>query len=187
MSKNPQLRHWMITIWPGHLDMKDCSDEEILDAYARLWEAFVEMDPPNLRWLNGQIERSPETGQLHIQAYSEWKVSLRRSEIPLPGHKEARKGSREDARDYCRKKKWRGKDKGQVAVLPDIGAWRKETSTGGASPKQRALELLRKGLNPAEILKADPEAYFTHSRSIDHFYNIMQVHHISLSPSDEEE
>ncbi len=185
--KNPQLRHWMITIWPGHLDMKGCSDAEIIDAYRSLWDSFIAINPPNLRWLNGQIERSPETGQLHIQAYSEWTTSYRRNEIPLPGHKEGRKGSREDARDYCRKATWRGKDKGLVERLPDMGEWRQERSSGGDSPKKRALALLAQGLDPAQILKADPEAYFTHSRSIDHFYNIMKVNQICLSPSDEEE
>ncbi len=186
MSKNPQLRHWVHTVWPKHLAMEDASDREVIEEYERFW-ANLQDFAPGLRWLNGQIERSPETGCLHIQCYSEWKVSKRRSEVfkIIPSHIEARKGSREDARDYCKSKVWRGKDKGQVLVLPDIGEWRKETSTQSVSPKQRAIGMLKQGFTPEQILQHDVECYFTHFRAIQHIYSQMVASGITLITEEE--
>jgi hypothetical protein len=87
----------------------------------------------------------------------------------LPSNLDFRRGSRDDARDYCKVKVWKGKDKGQVKRLPEIGEWRKEKATA-VSPKQRALAHLRMGLSPAEICAIDPECYFTHWRSIKAVY-----------------
>ncbi len=186
MSKNPQLRHWVHTVWPRHIGM-DKTDEpmELIEEFQRFWRSL--QDSPGLRWLNGQIERSPDTGMLHIQAYSEWKVSKRRSEVAkiIPSHIEARKGSREDARDYCKSKVWRGKEKGQVLVLPDIGEWRKESSTQSVSPKQRAIGMLKQGFTPEQILKHDVECYFTHFRAIQHIYSAMLASGITLSTEEE--
>lgn len=186
MSKNPQLRHWVHTVWPKHLGLdEEHSDVEIYEEFQRYWRSL--QDSPGLRWLNGQIERSPDTGCLHIQAYSEWKVSKRRSEVAkiIPSHVEARKGSREDARDYCRSKTWRGKEKGQVLVLPDIGEWRKETRTVSESPKQRAIGMLKQGFTPEQILQHDVECYFTHFRAIQHIYSQMLASGITLSTEEE--
>ncbi len=159
--------------------------DELIEEYQRFWRTLQEA--PGLRWLNGQIERSPETGMLHIQAYSEWKVSKRRSEVSkiIPSHIEARKGSREDARDYCRSKMWRGKEKGQVIVLPDIGEWRKDTRTQSESPKQRAIGMLKQGFTPSEILQTDVECYFTHFRAIQHIYSQLAESGISLITEEE--
>lgn len=182
---NPQKRHWMVTIWPNHIGIKDGEDEVSL--YLHYWETKVR-HAPGLVYAVGQIEESPETGQLHIQAYTEWQTSKRRSEISkiIAGHLEYRKGSREDARDYCRKKKWKGKDKGQVMKLPECGKWR-VAKPQSQSPKQRVLNLLRLGFAPEEILYRDPEGYFTHYRAIDHMYNTMVKAGISLCTSGEEE
>lgn len=182
---NPQKRHWMVTIWPKHIGATD--EEDLISLYLDYWETKVR-HAPGLVYAVGQIEESPETGQLHIQAYTEWQQSKRRSEVGklIAGHLEYRKGSREDARDYCRKKKWKGKDKGQVMKLPECGKWR-VAKPQSQSPKQRVLNLLRLGFAPEEILHKDPEGYFTHYRAIDHIYNTMVKAGISLSTSGEEE
>lgn len=184
-KNNPQLRHWFHTIHPKHIGLEDCSTVEILDGMVRFWSSLV--DASGLRWLNGQIERCPETGRLHIQAYSEWKASKRRSEVSkiISSHLEPRAGSREDARDYCRSVTWRGKDKGQVQLLPDIGEWRKEKGPQGVSPKQRAIGMLKLGFTPEQILLSDVECYFTHFRSIQHVYNLMVQAQISLCTEEE--
>ena len=143
---------------------------------------------PNLSYAVGQIERCPTTGRLHIQAYTEWKRSLRMSEVYklCPGNLDYRKGTREDARDYCRKKQWKGKDKGQVMKLLEFGKWR-QTKSAGVSPKQRALEMIKLGMSPAEILQRDPEVYFTHWRNIEACYNLLENAGISILTSGEEE
>jgi hypothetical protein len=103
----------------------------------------------------------------------------------IPSHCEPRGGSRDDARDYCRSITWRGKDKGQKLVLPDIGQWRKERTTQAVSPKQRAIGMLKLGFTPEMILKHDPECYFTHWASIQHFYKVVCDSGISLIAEEE--
>jgi len=184
---NVQKRHWMATVWPMHLDLDHgYSEEEIIDAMQSHWKSLSSL--PGLKYAVGQIERSPETGNLHIQAYTEWSTSKRRKEVAkvFPAHLEFRKGSRDDARDYCRKKTWKGKDKGQVQRLPEHGEWRVE-KTSLPSLKQRALDYLRKGFSPEMILQADPDVYFTHYRSINATYNLAAHAGISLYASSEEE
>lgn len=167
---NQQKRHWCSTAWPKHMGYEATDDEaELIDAFESFWEELT--DAPGLKYGIAQIERSPDTGSLHIQAYTEWATSKRRSEVYkiFPSSLDFRRGSRDDARDYCRSKVWKGKDKGQVKRLPELGEWRKE-KPAAVSPKQRALAHLRMGLSPAEICSIDPECYFTHWRSIKAVY-----------------
>jgi len=187
LSSNPQLRHWMITVWPKHLDLEDCSDDEIIDAYLAEWKRIEEEVSPYLNWANAQIERAPDTGRLHIQGYTEWKDSKRRSEVlhHLSAHCEARLGSREDARSYCSKKTWKGRTKGQVLVLSNIGKWRSAKTSQSPSPKQRALELIKQGFTPADICRLDVEVYFTHYRSIEAVYNMIVKSGISIRTEEE--
>lgn len=187
---NVQKRHWCATVWPKHIGLEATDDEEeIIAEFERYWFCFAETAKLyGCRYAIGQIERSPTTGTLHIQVYTEWNRSRRRSEVykAFPASLEPRRGSRDDARDYCRKKKWKGKDKGQVKRLPEVGEWR-QAKVSGPSPKQRALDYLTKGFVPADILRMDPEVYFTHHRAIEACYNLMEKAAISLSTLDEEE
>ena len=70
--------------------------------------------------------------------------------------------------------------------LPEIGEWR-AAKQSGVSPKQRALDYLTKGFVPADILRMDPEVYFTHHRAIEAVYNLMEKAGISLCAASEEE
>ncbi len=184
---NVQKRHWMVTVWPKHIGLdSECSEEEIIDGFRHEWEIISKS--PNLRYLGGQVERAPDTGNLHIQAYIEFKCSYRQAEVlrNFTAHIEPRKGSRDEARSYCRSKTWKGKDKGRICLLQEHGEWRIE-KTSGPSPKQRALLMLKTGFSPSEILLRDPDVYFTHYRSIEACYNLMSHAGISLCTSDEEE
>jgi len=168
-----QKRHWVSTVWPGHIGYEATDDEaELIDAYEAFWRDLA--DAPGLKYGIAQIERSPDTGQLHIQAYTEWAQSKRRSEVYkiLPSDLDFRRGSRDTARDYCRKTDSR------VKVLPELGEWRKEKAPA-VSPKQRALSYLRDGLSPAEICSMDPECYFTHWRSINAVFGSLQMKPLS--------
>ena len=176
---NQQKRHWCSTVWPKHMGYEATDDEaELIDAFTDFWEELTEA--PGLKYGIAQIERSPDTGSLHIQAYTEWAQSKRLKEVYkiLPSNLDFRRGSREVARDYCRKTDTR------VKVLPEIGKWRKEKATA-VSPKQRALAHLRMGLSPAEICAIDPECYFTHWRSIKAVYESFLMK--PLCTSNEEE
>ena len=175
---NQQKRHWCSTVWPKHIGYEATDDEaELIDAFEAFWQELAETS-----WLKygiAQIERS-DTGSLHIQAYTEWGKSKRRSEVYkiLPSNLDFRRGSREVARDYCRKTDSR------VKVLPEIGKWRTE-KPAAVSPKQRALALLRQGLSPAEICATDPECYFTHWRSIKAVYESLLMKPLLASGEEE--
>jgi hypothetical protein len=73
-----------------------------------------------------------------------------------------------------------------VQRLPEIGEWR-AAKQSGVSPKQRALDYLKKGFSPEDILRMDPEVYFTHYRAIEATYRLLVNSGISLCISGEEE
>ncbi len=181
-----QKRHWVGTMWPKHIGIDDeCSEEEIIDAYKREWEILENL--PNLRYLGGQIERA-DTGRLHIQFYVEFSKSYRMNEVlrGLSANIEPRKGSRDEARKYCRSKVYKGKDKGRILLLPEHGEWRVE-AVAKVSPKQRALQMLKQGFSPSDILQHDPDVYFTHYRAIEATYGLLTKAGIILSTLGEEE
>ena len=99
---------------------------------------------------------------------------------------EPRKGSRDEARKYCRSKMYKGKDKGRILLLPEWGEWRVEASAK-VSPKQRALQMIKQGFSPEQILQHDPDVYFTHFRAIEATYGLLQKSGIILSTLGEEE
>lgn len=181
-----QKRHWVGTMFAGHIGIdEDCSEEEIIDAFRREWDILENM--PNLRYLGGQIEKA-DTGRLHIQFYVEFKKSLRRNEVlrGLSANIEPRKGTRDEARKYCRSTIYKGKVKGRIVLLPEFGEWRVEASAK-VSPKQRALSMLKQGFSPADILQHDPDVYFTHYRAIEATYGLLTKSGIILSTAGEEE
>lgn len=81
-----------------------------------LFEPFptfpITFDEKTVKYACYQVEKAPDTGKLHVQGYLELKESWRYSRIKeLFGrkdiHLEARRGSRDEARDYCRKEESR--------------------------------------------------------------------------------
>lgn len=160
-----QKRHWMITIHYGHNDMtvEDSTEEEFSAGVQGAWSRLGQ--DKRVRFACGQIERCPKSQRLHVQAYIEFNVSLRRSQVykTIRGDLEPRKGSRDQCRKYVTKVESR------KAALEDLGVWREQrsSSTATAGPKARALMYItRDGLNPMEIARLDPECYFTFHRAI---------------------
>ena len=181
-----QKRHWVGTMWPKHIGLDDdCSEEEIIEGFTSEWQLLEKL--PNLRYLGGQVERA-DTGNLHIQFYVEFSKSYRRTEVlrSLSANLEPRKGTRDEARKYCRTTVYKGKDKGRVMLLSEFGEWRVE-KPATISPKQRALLMLKQGFSPSDILQRDPDVYFTHYRAIEACYNLMASAGIILSTLGEEE
>ncbi len=67
---------------------------------------------PKIKYAVWQLERCPDTGRLHVQAYVEWKAGIRlaaakRQIGDAQAHLEVRRGTREQARDYCTKEESR--------------------------------------------------------------------------------
>jgi hypothetical protein len=168
-----QKRHWISTVHFTHLGVVDGEEEAFGEALAKVWDGLNA--DTRLRYATGQLERG-EGGRLHAQIYTEWKVSMRRSQVAkvLPSHLEPVRGTRTQAREYCRK------SEGRVLTLPELGEWRPERgdSSFGTKdgPKARAIALItEKGMHPIEIAQHDPEAYFTFSTAIHRLYEALKL------------
>ena len=156
-------------MWAGHVENMN------LESFDEWWEHLLQQ--PGLRYAIGQVEKAPDSGKLHIQCYTEWTVSLRLKEIA--GRAQAnwafRRGSRSEARDYCRLTHYHGVSKGKVRDLPEHGEWRPEgTVSEDMTPKQRALQFLANGMSPREIAQHYPDIFFTHHRAIIETFRISQ-------------
>jgi len=166
---NLQKRHWVATVNPGHL-----TNDENHDAW---WENLKQA--PGLRYAVAQLECAPSTGLIHLQVYTEWTSSLRLSEMlsRASANWAPRRGSRNEARDYCRLANYHGESKGRINGPWEFGEWRPEgTVTDDMTPKQRALQYLFKGMSPTDIAHTFPDVYFTHHRAINELWNATLGH-----------
>ena len=171
MDENRQVRRFSVTVWPGHLrddwkkdkdtgEWPDIGKDELMIAYRQWWAALGEF--PNLLWRKGQVEVD-DSGKLHIQAAIRLQKSQRSKTLRrrLGGHFEPAR-SWDALVNYVQKTQARVEFLGEDGELP--GGTRTE---GYGSAKQRAIEALRDGLTPTDIALTDPDAYFTHWRSIE--------------------
>lgn len=182
MAANAQRRMFMVTVWPGHIrdawrKPQDATDDwkvdatvaELQGAFRQWWAALGEF--PNVQYRKGQIEIGDEGG-MHIQAAIKFSKSVRPSTLRkrLGGHFEAANdwGA---CRQYVEKTSDRFEFLGEDGEAPD-GNGRTE---GYGTAKLRAIQALRDGLTPLEIAQSDPEAYFTHHRSIEALWEKLQV------------
>ena len=168
------LPEWQSLEPPAEVDESEYEDwfEMRFDEEMRgIWSRIE--DDAALRYACGQAEKT-EDGSLHFQIYTEWKRSFRRNEVVarIPSHAEPVRGTRTQARDYCRKSETR------VYALPELGRWRPERGADGwghaTSPKARALAYIEEGMTPREIAVADPQCFFTHHRAIKALYEALQ-------------
>lgn len=75
------------------------------------WTSFADAQPKTgdaITYQCFQRETAPDTGRLHWQGYSEFTHKVRRNQVQLSigdgsAHCELRKGTAQEARDYCRK------------------------------------------------------------------------------------
>ncbi len=94
-----RLRNWCFTIL--ETEENGISKEEL-----KKWTS--EERPDEIGYCIYQIERCPTTSRRHIQGYVELTKSVRLNAVKrlfnnTHMHLEARKGSRDAARDYCKK------------------------------------------------------------------------------------
>ena len=164
-----QKRHWMLTAYDGHL--KNWTDLPLSLSDFPLEETFAECK--SVRYACGQLETCPDTGRLHAQLYVEFSESLRLAQVIklFPSNAEPRLGTRTDAREYCTSEVYRGKPKGKVGDHFEVGHWRQDTEGRTESQKTRILRYIcQEGLTPNDIAVRDPEAFFSHYRSIRALY-----------------
>jgi hypothetical protein len=109
---------------------------------------------PEVRYAIWQLEKG-ESGTPHYQGYIELVKTCRVSSMAklIPrAHFEVRRGTREEAREYCRK------DEGRLA-----GPWEYGTWTGGQGARtdlSKLRELLLAGMTEKEISDEDFELWF---------------------------
>lgn len=163
----------MGTIQVGHM-------EHSTDTFFDWWLCLE--GAPGLKYAVGQIEEA-ETGTFHIQVYTEWAQSVRRSEVIRragKGHWEPRHSTRKACRDYCTKTDSR------IETLGEIGTWRPDVRKNSKeSPKRIAIQMLMDGKTPVEICAEAPDVFFTHHRSILETWKMLQQ--CKLMSHDEEE
>jgi len=120
----------------------------------------------------GQCESAPTTGRDHVQGYLELKRSQDiRTVQRLLGddgaHLEARKGTRGEAREYCRKEETR-----VPGTEPfEYGTWREETKTGGSSGSRTDLHgvadaILSQEASYQEVAVSFPSEFIKFHRGI---------------------
>jgi len=172
MANTKQRRHFMHTVWHGHvgMDRTDPYDqEEILIAYQKHWNLLEEQANDALRYAVGQLEVDKD-GHLHIQCYTEWTRSFREAEVAKrwPSSVQMRNESRESCVTYCKKRICpKHGHVTKILELPTIGKWRDDPHDNHrTSLKQRAIELVVAGRTPEEIARDFPEVYFTHGARI---------------------
>ncbi len=161
-----QRRHWVHTVHKKHIGSADMADDEFIALVRVLVDGLRE--DTRIRYFIGQIELCPDSWRIHAQVYTEWKSSRRLSEVrkAFPSHLESRKGTRTEARDYCRKAGSR------VIALGEFGEWRPE-SQAVVRPAQKEIALdclVKHGMTPAQIAEEHPHVYFTHHFAIDKLY-----------------
>lgn len=118
---------------------------------------------PRVRYAVWQRELAPTSGTPHFQGYLEFKSPMRRPAVlvllPPGAHVEPRNGTRDQARDYCRKVDTRapGDDSGPF----EYGEW-----TAGGAGTRSDLDALKRRLDEgaSEEVLAD-EMFGTWSRN----------------------
>lgn len=116
-----------------------------------------------LRYCVYQYEACPTTGRIHIQGYVEFNkpVRLARAKKLLSAptaHLEKRKGSREQARDYCMKEDTR--HEGPF----EIGTW--ISGQGERSDLRAVYDMVKAGKQSHEILDEHPDTFIRYTRGI---------------------
>ena len=168
-----QKRHWLLTVHDEHLKKWTDILPTTLELEAKtnqLEQLFANCK--KVRYACGQLERGEE-GTLHYQLYVEFSESLRLAQVIklFPSHAEPRLGTRTDAREYCTSEVYRGKPKGKVGDHFEVGHWRQDTEGRTESQKARIIRyIVAEGLQPNDIAIRDPEAFFSHYRSIRALY-----------------
>lgn len=170
--KSMQKTCFIVTAQLGHIckktDWEQVSEDEQIWELQEHWNMMLKL--PNLKLARGQIERSPTTGRLHIQAALKFSKVWRARTLENKW-----KCWAEPALDEQAVLKYAKKTDTRVAELPNFGVVRSKAKTGPRNPKQKAIELLLEGWSPVEICEKYPEVFFTHHRAITETWKMMQA------------
>lgn len=126
--------------------------------------------PADITYLICQHERAPDTGREHLQGYVELRrpvrmAGLKRLLADETVHVEPRRGTRDSARDYCRKSDTR------VDGPWEHGTWR-ATTQGHRSDLEAIKLLVDSGARGLDIAQQAWGAWLKHHRAIDSYVRL---------------
>lgn len=125
---------------------------------------------PFIKYCVMQLEKAPSTNSLHFQGYIELNESVRITGVKsniwwlVPAHLETRRGTRDEARDYCRKENTR------VAGPWEWGEW--EKSQGYRSDLASLQSMLVSGASAKDIALEMPAMFVRHHAGIRAFIDV---------------
>lgn len=120
-------RHWCVTIFNAPVDMHK-----------------LVTDHAHFKYMVYQHEEAPETKKQHLQGYIEFdciqKISALKKLFGIGNHFETKKGSRDQARDYCMK------EESRVALThpTELGEWVPDKGKGKRTDLEAACEIVGK-------------------------------------------
>jgi len=156
---SPQGKYWCFTHNNPHVD-----GETFLSSLKEYW-------PKTLTYVVFQKEQVTTP---HFQGYLEFSTLTRLATLKRfhPGiHWERRKGSQQEAIDYCSRETYKDEDKGRVD-----GPWewgnRAETHQGARSDLAAAIACVKEG-GIRRVLEEQPEALVRYSRGLSFISNLI--------------
>lgn len=122
-----------------------------------------------VRYAIAQRECCPDTQRTHIQAYVEFHRPVRLTHVQRvlgdpTAHCEPRRGSRDQARDYCRKLETRVAD----TQPQEVGHW-KAGGTGSRNDLYEIRDLIISGSSPLELADHNFTAWVRYHRAFDRY------------------
>lgn len=117
-----------------------------------------------------QEEEAPSTNTRHFQGYLEFKkkvrvTTLKKLRYGRSMHFEPRRGTREQARDYCMK------EDSRVDGPHEFGVW-EPTRQGKRSDLLVACETVKRTMSLVEVADADPVSFVRYNRGLQKLINI---------------
>lgn len=151
------------------------------------WQSKLTTAGGIVRYCTFQLEQCPETGNLHYQGYLELTVKRGITSIKayLPwlstAHFEQRKGTRDEARDYCHKTDTRADG---TFTGYDCGPWEFGLWVGGSGARTDILsvvELIKGGSKPDQVAEEVPALYLRLHRGIQALHSATQLKPLTRS------
>jgi len=166
-QKGPkQTRHWCVTVNARKQDGGEWTEEGLIEAESNLLHL---VNVSHLKYAVWQLEKGLDSEVQHLQLYVEFIRPKRMSEAKATlgwgwAHLEPRFGTRDQAREYCRKK-----DDTHVSGPWEVGYWRPDHEGLKATHRtlaDRCVDLVLQGLHPNAVAKRAPAAFFAHHRKV---------------------
>lgn len=147
-----RLRNWCFTL---HIDEQRANDTDALSSFISVGD--------NVRYAVWQLERCPQTQRPHIQGYIEFNSPLRISAVKRivgdAAHLEQRRGTREQAREYCQKEDSRAAGPWECGDFDTV-------KPGRRTDLDDVAQLICSGAKLSEIVESHPTQFIKFSKGI---------------------